>query len=296
MLDWLTAHSLAPTPRWFNFDFVMNVFTNEDFFNSQLRAARRQQLIGIGIIVAFLILNCALQFGLIGLPPVIVLIIYLLGYVAVLIGFPLWTIGNNKLKKLRSAPRSDQLLNEELKGLSNKFTLHHYVPMGGGIIKHLLVTPSGLVVMESRDDIGKVNCTSSDDGDHWKLPGGFLMRFMGDGVSTRNPSADLEAAMGRADSLLSTIGKPNVPINGFIVFTRQNDLEIESSSRRAIPLDETKALVKAVVFETENDRSGEGGVTQMLTSDDRRRLNALLVPTPPPAVPTKPTNAAPRNA
>src|SRR4051812_42152020 len=142
MIDWLTAHSLAFTPRRFNLS--MNVFNNEDFIADQFKSARKQRLLGITNILLFLILKCAIQFGLFGLPPTAVLIFYLIGYLFILVGFPLWTIGNNRLKRLRGIPRADQLLSAELKGLSNKFTLYNYVPSESGIIKHLLVTPTGL--------------------------------------------------------------------------------------------------------------------------------------------------------
>src|SRR5207253_2035215 len=114
--------------------------------------------------------------------------------------------------------------------------------------------------------------------------GGFLDRFAGDNkLSSRNPSHDLEVAMSRADGLLMSIGKPKVPISGFIIFTRQEDIELEECSRRAIPLGETKALVKVIVMESESDRESASDVEQLLTSEDRRRLNALLAPKQPVA-------------
>jgi hypothetical protein len=127
------------------------------------------------------------------------------------------------------------------------------------------------------------------------LPGGFFSRYITDGLSSRNPTADLEAEMARADDLLTKIGKPDVPINGFIVFTKQEDFEVDGCSRRAIPLDETKALVRAIVAETESDRDGAEGVDHLLTNDDRRRLNEMIAPKQPPT-PAAPAAKSPESA
>jgi hypothetical protein len=269
----------------------MNIFTNEAFFTQQIQAARRQQVIGIALIVVYFLTSCVFLFiSSSALSPAVISAAYFLGLIALLTGFPLWRISTNKIKRLQATPRADQLLNVELKGLSNKYTLHHYVPADGGIIKHLLVTPTGLIVMESRDEVGPVSCTGSDRGDRWRLPGGLFARFASDKYSSSNPSQDLEVAMSRADGLLTAIGKPKVPISGFIVFTRQEDIELEECSRRAIPLDETKALVKTIVVEGESEQESTPDVDQLLTSEDRRRLNALLAPKQP-AAPVKVASA-----
>jgi hypothetical protein len=99
--------------------------------------------------------------------------------------------------------------------------------------------------------------------------------------------------MARADGLLAKIGKPDVSINGFIVFTRQEDFEMQGCSRRAIPLDETKALVRAITLETESSRGEAAGVDQLLTNDDRRRLNEMIAPKQPPPAPVSPAAKAP---
>lgn len=261
----------------------MNIFTNEAFFTEQIQAARRRQGIGIALIAVY-----ALSYGsYLFIPTAVTSLLIFVGLIACMSGIPLWRTSATKLKRLRVTPRADHLLNNELKGLNNKYTLHHYVHADGGVIKHLLVTPTGLVVMESRDEVGPVGCTGSDKGDRWKLPGGLLGRFTGAGAvdkyASANPSHDLEVAMSRADGLLTTVGKPKVPISGFIVFTKQEDIELEGCSRRAIPLNETKALVRTIVMESESDRESASDVAQLLTSEDRRRLNVMLAPKQPTA-------------
>src|SRR5437868_482645 len=112
----------------------MNVFTNEAFFTQQIQAARRRQAIGV-VLMVFYFLTSGVFLFISGsaLPPAIVSILYPLGLVALLIGFPMWRTSTSKLKRLQATPRADSLLNNELKGLNNKYALHHYVPADGGI-------------------------------------------------------------------------------------------------------------------------------------------------------------------
>lgn len=268
----------------------MNIFTNEAFFVQQIQAARRRQALAISLIAVYFVFSIMS----LTLPSSTLGSVYIwfapISFISLLIGFPLWRTNSNKLKRLRATPRADQLLNNELKGLSNKYSLHHYVPASGGIIKHLLVTPNGLIVMETRDEVGPVQCKGTDRGDQWTFPGGLLVRLASDKSVSNNPSQDLEVAMSKADSLLTAIGKPQVSISGFIVFTRQDDIELNECSRRAIPLNETKALVKAIVAESDNDPEVSSDVSQLLTSEDRRRFVALVAP-PPPVAPAKPASA-----
>src|SRR5437868_4618788 len=128
----------------------MNVFTNEDHFKAQIASARRQQLLGAACIAGFVLITCGQWVAQTAVPPSVQVLGFFAGYVFILLGFPLWTIGGNRLKLLNVKPRADTLITGELKGLSNKYTLHHYVPAGDGIIKHLLFMPGGLVVIASR--------------------------------------------------------------------------------------------------------------------------------------------------
>src|SRR5207249_1011288 len=116
----------------------------------------------------------------------------------------LMTIGKNRLKRLRSAPRADHLLNNELKGFNNKYALHHYVPAGDRIIKHLLVAPAGLVAIETRDTVGPVVCKGDSKGDRWKVRTGLFDRLGGLTSGVGNPSKDLEVALADARNILNS--------------------------------------------------------------------------------------------
>src|SRR5437870_7139149 len=100
----------------------MNVFTNESYITDQVQRAARLRRIGIAaLIISLSISTIPLLLGL-TVPPLLLL----LAYPFLLVGFPLMTMGNNQARRLRTTPRADRLLNEQLKGLGNKYSLHHY--------------------------------------------------------------------------------------------------------------------------------------------------------------------------
>jgi hypothetical protein len=265
----------------------VNVITNENYIKEQFRNARRLQILGIAALVIAFLISCPITVG-VNLPVPVILV----AYPFLIAGFPLLTMGNSRLRRLRSIPRADLLLNNELKGLNNKYSLYHYVSVDGKIFKHLLVAPGGLLVIESRDVTGPITCTSGPKGDRWKARTGLLAQFSGSGPQLGNPSQDLADGLERAKALLASINKPSVVARGLVVFTREEDLEIESCSYPGVPLSETKATVRQILTNIESSHGeSTSGVATLLTSEDRRRLNALLAPEKP-AAPAKPAAAA----
>ena len=244
------------------------------------------QRLGVISVVVSLVLSAGPLLLGIEVPPAFLL----LSYPFLLGGFPLWTMGNNQLRRLRNTPRADRLLNEQLKGLGNKYSLHHYVPLEGGMVKHLLVAPAGLVVVESRDTLGAVSCKSGPKGDKWSERSGFMGRLGGMRTPIGNPSQDLDSATRRAKQLLASTGKPDVQAKGLIVFTRQEDLEIENCSYPAVPISEVKDAVRQIIGDLESARGGTSKVHEMLTSEDRRKVNAKLAIDLPATLP-KPASA-----
>jgi hypothetical protein len=157
---------------------------------------------------------------------------------------------------------------------------------GGKLIHHLLITPSGLIAMTSSDAVGPVGC----NGDSWRSPGGFLDRLTGTKPAIGNPTQEATAAMEAARELLSGIGKPDVRVKGLIVFTRNPEIEMDGCSYPAVPLSEIKQAIKEAQAEMEETREEGKQLDVMLTSEDRRRLNALVSPIVV-AAPAKPAAA-----
>jgi len=152
-----TRFNIHPTVQ----PLYMNVFFYQRrvLIRDNSKGARRQRLLGISTIVIFDI-EWRQQFRSIWVfaPERRYSFSTLIGYVFHAHGrFPLldYREGNNRLKRLRGHT-TRRPANAELKGLNNKFTLLPLCcPHQGGIIKHLLVTPTGLIVVRSRDEIGE---------------------------------------------------------------------------------------------------------------------------------------------
>lgn len=257
----------------------MNVFTNEAYYLDQFKRAQRLQRIGMGLLAVAILVNCPVLFGA-ALPWWAILV----AYPFLISGWPVFTIGSGRLRRLKNNPRPDGLLNTELKGLNNKYSLHHFVVRDGKVIKHLLLGPAGCVVMESRDTPGPVNCVSGPNGDRWTAGTGIVSRIYGP-RGLGNPSADLDQAVAETRAILAQLGKKDVPVNGLIVFTQQKDMEITSCSYPVVPLDETREAVRSLVAEQYSQVEEAGGAPVSLTTEDRRRINALIAPPQPAAQP-----------
>jgi hypothetical protein len=200
-------------------------------------------------------------------------------------------MGNNRSRLLKRTPRDDQHITAELKGLNNKYSLHHYLQLGDTVIKHLLVAPSGIVVLVSRDTVGPVTCTQGTNGDRWKVRTSLLERLSGMRNPLGNPTAEAQSGVAQTKSLLAEIGKPNVPVHGLIVFTHQKDLELDACTFPAVPLDETKSAVRDLLASGSSEREEGLALDQILTSEDRRLINSRLAPEKQSAPPAKPASA-----
>src|SRR5688500_6082746 len=158
----------------------MNVFTHPGRFSEDARRARRFWLAGLASIFISLVLSMAS-----GLHPAFIF----LAYPFLLIGLPLWTMGRAGQRRLTNTPRPDGLINGELKGLSDKFALHHYATYESGVFDHILVTPAGLIVIVTSDVLGPVLCRPVNGADRWSSPSNFLDRITGVKPPIGNPSA-----------------------------------------------------------------------------------------------------------
>lgn len=249
----------------------MNIYIHEDSRKEKERRAKRFQRIGMAcIIISFL-----LSFGTLAGSNTLLI---LLAYPFLLVGFPLWTMGRSQLRRLDSAPRADLLLNNELKGLNNKYSLHHNLRSGEAWIDHLLITPVGLIVMDSNDAVGPVSCRGTAKGDRWRSQTNLLDRLTGLKPPVGNPTQDLDASTAAARVLLAKIGKPDAPVKGLVLFTRNPEVEIVSCCYNGVPLNEAKQSVQDLQLAMGGDREEGLNVSRMLTSDDRRRLNNMLAP------------------
>lgn len=260
----------------------MNIFAHATDEKSALSRARRFQYGGLACVLVSFVLSLMFQVA-----PILVYI----AYPFLLVGLPLWTIGRSQTKKLKNAPRIDDLVNTELKGFNDKYSLHHNAMIEGRRVNHLLITPNGVIVMSDNAALGPVTCTSGPKGDRWHTRTSLLDRVLGSRPAIGNPSLDLDASTAAVKRLVEKSGKPDVPVRGLVVFTANPDIEIEESTHPAVPLNELKMAVRELQTDMGGDIEDVRSVSTMLTSEDRRRLNAALGSLLPPKLPAKAASA-----
>jgi hypothetical protein len=257
----------------------MNVFTHPEYIKDQLRRAKRIQRIGLLCVVLSFFLSFGFGFN--------YLLVYL-AYPFLIAGFPMWTIGRSNARRLALTPRPETLLNNELKGLNNKYSLHHYVNVNGRVIEHLLITPAAAIVIHLSDAVGPIFCNGGSKGDAWRSQSNLLDRLTGAKPSIGNPTRTLDQGTAIVRDLLAQNGKPNVSVKGVVAFTRNPDIEVDGCSYPAVPLNEIKQTVRDLQFDMGLGGSREdttSDINSLLTSDDRRRLNATLSPQMPAVAP-----------
>jgi hypothetical protein len=168
------------------------------------------------------------------------------------------------------------VLNNELRGLNAKYSLHHYAKIGETYVPHMLITPDGIITMVTSDAVGPVTCKGGQAGDRWRSQTNFLDRLTGLKPPVGNPSIELQTAVEAVRALLQQIGKPNAPVKGLAVFTRNPEITIDECTFSAVPMNE----VRAALADAQADLAGEEGRRAIsLTTEDRRKLDTALAPT-----------------
>jgi hypothetical protein len=261
----------------------MNIYTNNSYHEAQLQRAKRLRTYGILAVISSFVMSLLASYN--------VLLIYV-AYPLLLVGFPMWTYARSLQRRLTQFPRADKVIDAELKGLSNKYTLYHYADINGRTVKHMLVMPSGVLVMESSDSAGNVRCENKAGQDVWRNKSGWIDRMSGMNPAVGNPSRELANSLEPARALLAEVGKPEVPVLGLVVFTRNPEV-VDDCTVDGLPANELKDTIRGVLYELGGEKSEVGDVTRILTSDDRRRIHAQLAPSFPPS-PAQAKEAEPR--
>jgi hypothetical protein len=161
----------------------------------------------------------------------------ILSYVALVIGFILAYVGTTLTNRWVKEPRADNALAKALKGLDNKYHLYNYVLPA----RHVLLTPSGLILFKVKSIDGKVEC----HGEKWssafrwsRLIGGMGQEPVG------NPTAELRDEIAKMKALLAEKVESAagiVPIDGYIVFTDPRvQLTVENPSLPVLRVEDLK--------------------------------------------------------
>jgi len=271
----------------------LNIFIHEDYIGDAKKRNRQKQFWGVALFgVSFLL-------SLLSLSEATQWLIYL-AYPFMIIGVVFWTTARTADRKLTSAPNADNMVNAEMKGLSNKYSLHHHPRVNGVVIPHMFIMPAGVLVMESSDAVGPITCKGSEQGDKWRAPSNLIDRLGGTKPQIGNPTLELDTMVVAARKLLDSIGKTEVAVKGLVLFTKNPDIELDGCAYGAAPVNELRYAIKDLESSMGGEeREASANVKMILTSEDRRKLNNILAPVSIPASakqekPTRPSSVRPR--
>jgi len=167
-----------------------------------------------------------------------------IAFMALLFGFLLTQIGIYFGNRWGRHPRPDELIDQGLKGLSDQYSIYHYVTP----VAHLLVGPSGLWVIMPYYQVGKIVYEKN----RWKQKGGGIfqryMRFIGqEGLGRPDLEAPAEV------STLNRFIKKQIPEdeipepNVALVFTNEKvELEVENPPILTLPLKGLKNTIRKI--------------------------------------------------
>lgn len=156
---------------------------------------------------------------------------------ALIVGFAMSQVGIYYGNRFGKSPRPDELLTGALKGLSEQYTLYHYMTP----VPHVLVGPAGVWVLLPYPQAGTV--TYDTEKKRWRQKGGsFLLKaFAQEGLS----KPDVEAKY-TTDDLKAFLSKrmPGVelpPVQALAVFTAKKiELDVAGAPVEAVALDKAK--------------------------------------------------------
>jgi hypothetical protein len=152
--------------------------------------------------------------------------VFLFAMIGLAFGFILFNGGMQQMTRWARRPRSDLILDDQLKALNDRYTLIHYPDLPGRRPDHVLISPSGVLVMTTREVHGQMSVKGSR-WRHRRAP--FLSLFSLGGPQLGNPTIENEEQVKSVREFL-TSESLNVEPTGAIVFVADNvEVEIEDT-------------------------------------------------------------------
>jgi hypothetical protein len=156
------------------------------------------------------------------------------------LGFAVATTGIYFANRWVRRPRPEEILDQALKGLDDRHRLYHYLPHGPA---HLLLGPTGVVVLETRSGEGYFEF--SDGRWRQKITMGKALRFfveepLGDPIAeVRQRAEQVQGALAARVE-----GGEAVPVSPVVVFTHPR--AIVKARGAALPVCQPKQLRSAL--------------------------------------------------
>jgi hypothetical protein len=226
----------------------MRIVRHNEFVKQRKRRARLFAFLGFLILTSSLLIAWYPSF-------------LLLAYVAMLAGFILFNMGMQQVGKWTRNPRNDQIIDHQLKSLSDRFTVIHYALFGKQRAEHVVVHPGGLLVVTAREIDGDI----TKKGNRWQRKGGMFRRFFSfSGPQLGNPSYETEANIGNVEKFLEQ-EQLEVDVEGAIVFVHPKaELDIEDPDYPVLHGDELAGFLQSLPADV------------TFTNQERDRLIQLL--------------------
>ena len=236
----------------------MQIITNEKLIRRNRSIARYASIGGLIVLIGGMIVSFT--------RPELVFI----AFTALIVGFLLSQLGMFYTNRWGREPRPDQLLNQALKGLDNKYTLYHYASP----VSHLLVGPAGVWVLWPKHQRGVITFERG----RWRQKGGgplqfYLRLFAQEGLGR----PDLEIA-GEIDSLEKFFNKyfsngDKPAIHAALIFTNEKaEIQIGDDVQLPVPTLNLKQL-KELIRKTAKSKP--------LSLDKVKEIQSALSPASP---------------
>jgi hypothetical protein len=184
----------------------------------------------------------------------------LLAYVGLIVGFLTFNGGMQQVARWSRKPRTDEVIDHLLSKLNDRFAVVHYPALPGRRPDHVIVTPSGVLVLTPREVGGKIEV----DGKRWKR-NAFKQLFNLSGPQLGNPTIDVDSQVATVESFLEAEGL-TPDITGAVVFVHPEvEIEMRNPVTEVVHINELYDYVREF---------GSEGTT--IGNEDRSRIVEIL--------------------
>lgn len=206
----------------------MRVLRNDALIKKRTQFTQRGSLIGMGLLVVSLFLSTR--------NPIISWVFLLAGFITAMAAV---RVGNRFVRP----PRPDSVLDKVLKGLDNHYALYHFLLPAD----HVLVTPSGVIVIRAQAQQGDVVAR----GGRWRQRSFWQrLRVLFGESGLGNPDRQLERELGAVRHIVDeALGEEDsqVPVDGVVVFyANKVQLHAEDTRFPTILPQDLKATVRSL--------------------------------------------------
>lgn len=195
---------------------------------------RRKKFARLSALAGFLLLSGTFF---VALRPGLLLIAYALLFG----GFILFNMGMQQVGKWSRTPRNDQMIDNQLSSLSERYALIHFAQVGKRVVEHMLVHPGGVVVMTAKELPGEIIGKNG----RWRKGGGGLRRIFGfSGPQLGQPSVETQQGIAAVEAVLAE-AQLEVDVSGAIIFVNPRaELDVTDPDFPAIYGEELPQFVR----------------------------------------------------